>query len=138
MTNKEKKDILNNYREYVRQEKILNDAYTYTLQKAFPQSPNLDGMPHNQSTVDMSDYIARLYDLLDELQRVTDRKHTALHLITTEIEKMGNEREKTVLMLRYVAGYRFPRVAHEMEMSLRSVAGIHGNALAHFMERGQE
>lgn len=132
MTNKEKKDILNNYREYVRQEKILNDAYEYTLAKAFPGSPNLDGMPHGNSPVDLSDYVVKLYTLLDELRQISARKHEALHAITTAIEKMDDEREKTVLMLRYIGGYRFPRVAHEMGLSLRTVTGIHGSALAHF------
>lgn len=132
MTNGEKKKILMSYRRLSQQEKaIVEQIDELTLLK----SPRLDGMPRGSpDPSDLSEIVAKAGDIFDKWQKLLDKKYAALSVITDEIEKLPNETEKTLLMLRYINGKTFEQVAVEMGYSWRHTLRIHGQALAHFME----
>ena len=132
MENREKKRLLNSYRQLVKQEQVLKDALEYNRERYLAGSPKYDGMPHGHSQSDLSSYVAKAESLLDELQDVMTRKHETLRLILRSIEALPNETEKTVLMLRYIRGMTFEETAKEIGRSYRHVTRLHGSALAHF------
>ena len=132
MTNAEKKRILNSYRRLSQQEKaIVEQIDELTLLK----SPRLDGMPRGSpDPKDLSEIVALADGIFEKWQKLLDKKYAALSAITDEIEKLPNETEKTLLMLRYIKGMTFEQVAVEMGYSWRHTLRLHGQALAHFME----
>ena len=98
-------------------------------------SPSLDGMPHGASDPRGLDaFWVKAGALFEKWQTLLDKKYAALSVITDEIEKLPNETEKTLLMLRYINGKTFEQVAVEMGYSWRHTLRLHGQALAHFME----
>lgn len=132
MTNGEKKKILLSYKRLTQQEKAIREEIDeLTLLK----SPRPDGMPHGSPDPrGLEDVIARMDGIFTKWQKLLDKKYAALSHITDEIEKLPNETEKTLLMLRYIQGMTFEQCAVEMGYSWRHVLRIHGQALAHFME----
>jgi len=132
MTNNDKKRVLNSYRRIVQQERAIRDEIdSLTLL----HSPSLDGMPHGASDPRGLDaFWVKAGALFEKWQTLLDKKYAALSVITDEIEKLPNETEKTLLMLRYINGKTFEQVAVEMGYSWRHTLRLHGQALAHFME----
>ena len=132
MTNNEKKRVLNSYRRIVQQERAIRDEIdSLTLLK----SPRLDGMPHGSpDPKDLSEIVSLADRMFDRWQKLLTKKQAALSVITDALERMPNETEKTLLMLRYINGKTFEQVAVEMGYSWRHTLRLHGQALAHFME----
>lgn len=131
MTNSEKKNILRSYRRYKQSADALNAELSAL---ASPKSPNLDGMPHSGKQKDLSDIAIRIEKIFDRLQVVLDKQYEALDLIDSEIEKMPNQNERTLLTLHYIAGYNLKKTARKMSYSYDRACHIHGEALAHFMK----
>lgn len=136
MTNGEKKKILMSYRRLAQQDKaIIEQIDELTLL----HSPNLDGMPHGAADPRGLDaFWVKAGALFEKWQALLDKKYAALSVITDALEQMPNETEKTLLMLRYIKGMTFEQVAVEMGYSWRHTLRLHGQALAHFMEGGED
>lgn len=140
MENREKKRLLNSYRHLVRQEKILKDALIYNREMYLAGSPKYDGMPHGSTQKDLSEYVVKAESLSDELQMVMAEKHEKLREINRALDEMTNDKERTLLMMVYIGGYSWAKVAKEMAIidrrdhpySYRHVTRLHGSALAHF------
>lgn len=89
----------------------------------------LDGMPHAHSSIDLSDYAARL--------DAEERKHDALVIenlnvcqeIYDVIEQMDNETEKDVLTYRYICLFGWGTICEKIGKSQKQVKRIHCQGL---------
>ena len=72
------------------------------------------------------DWIER--DIIDELDVLTERRK----VICGQIEQMTDERYKTILHDRYVLCHKWERIAVDMDLDIRWVYRLHGEALKSF------
>lgn len=68
------------------------------------------------------------YDLL----KVIEEKNLICQILLLEIDKMEQEDEKNILLLKYINGYTWEQICEVMNYSLRQVYYIHNKALEHF------
>ena len=129
-----KKKYLRKYRESIAAENELNDQLNRLRDDfTFPKAQDLDGMPHGFSSVhDLSDYAARIDNLLLELSCLISSRIDLRKDIMHRIDSMDSEVEKTILMMRYISGKTFEQIAVTLNYSWRWVLTLHGNALDHF------
>lgn len=136
MTNREKKAVLRSYRMIDRQIKSYDDQINELT--ALIRAPEIDGMPRGSSAADpVAGYVEKREHLFRLIDEAIDEKAAALRRIRKEINKLSQQ-EETLLTLRYIDGFTFERVAEEMCYSWRHTLRLHGQALAHFMEGGEE
>lgn len=132
MTNSEKKKILWSYIRIKKQIKAEYDELDELV--TLIKSPNLDGMPSAPNPTDLSDFVVRKEAIFARISSNISRMEAALREINDALDRMTNENERTVLILRYKKGMTFEKVAEEMDYTWRHILNIHGNALSHFME----
>lgn len=129
-----KKEYLRSYRESIATEHELNSQINKLRSEyAFPKSQDLNGMPHGSGAErDLSDYAAKIDELLHELKCAIDERILLRREIMSRIESMNNETEKTILLMRYVSGKSFEQIAVTLSYTYRWILHLHGNALDHF------
>ena len=136
MTNREKKKILRSYRQIDRQIKSWYDQIDEII--VLLKSPQYDGMPHGSGTSDPTfELVQQKDELLHEIEEAIDKKAAALRRIREEISKLPTV-EESLLQFRYINGMTFEQVAEALEYSWRHTLRLHGQALAHFMEGGED
>lgn len=100
--NKAKKAYLNRYRWDVEKLKEIDDEIAACRLGALPGSPSFDGMPHGSaSNTDLSDYAAKIDELLMEFKRIREKALQDLKEISLAIEAMGDEYARSNILLRY-------------------------------------
>lgn len=130
--NQLKKDYLNGYRDAKRREKrLLEQIQQLRLDTMFPCLQG-DGMPRGSSQSDLSDYMSRYDDLMNELKRERLNAITEYTDIHRAIRKMKDEEEKEILERKYLMRQHWDKIAHELGMSRRSAIYKHGEALKNF------
>lgn len=130
--NEKKKEYLRRYHAAeLAEREIREEIDDLRMNKMFPALIQ-DGMPHESSCMDLSEYAAQLDELLTELKDQMEQRIRIRREITQRIEAMQDETEKTVLRLRYIHWLRWEQIAERMGYSLRNITKIHGKALAHF------
>lgn len=129
-----KKEYLRSYRESIATEHELNSQINKLRNEyAFPKSQDLNGMPHGSGAErDLSDYAAKIDELLHDLKKAIDYRILLRREIMTRIESMNNETEKAILMKRYISGLTFEKIAVDLHYTWRWVLHLHGEALEHF------
>lgn len=136
--NEEKKQYLNGYRNSKRKIELLTEQIgELRSQKKFP-SVNNDGMPHGNVHSDLSGYVARLDDLISQLEHEREMAVKQYKKIHDQIHTMQDGAEKEVLERRYLLGETWEKIVVQMNYNYRSVLKIHGRALKNFqiIERG--
>lgn len=130
--NEEKKRYLNGYLDCIRRERQLQEQIEeLRSQQMFP-SVNHDGMPQGNAHSDLSGYVARLDELISQLEReqaMAVRQYKEIH---DRIHQMQDWAEKEVLIRRYLMGKTWKQVAVEMDYNYRWVLRLHGRALRSF------
>ena len=96
-------------------------------------SKEIDGMPHGRGgDHDLSAFGAKYDELYQKLKRMYMRRMAIYEEIIDAIEAMPTgEAEKTVLRYRYIFGYKWEKIAVQMEYSYVWVCKLHGRALYH-------
>ena len=130
--NEKKKEYLNGYRDAKRREKrILEQIQQLRIDTMFPCLQG-DGMPRGSSQSDLSDYMSRYGELMDELEQEklnVIEEYTAIH---RAIRKMEDEEEKEILERKYLMRQRWDNIAEGLGISSRTAIRIHGSALKNF------
>lgn len=130
--NEKKKEYLNGYRDAKRREKrILEQIQQLRLDTMFPCLQG-DGMPRGSSQSDLSDYMSRYGELMDELKqegRNAIDEYTAIH---RAIRMMKDEEEKEILERKYLMRQTWERIAEELDCDRSTAIRKHGNALENF------
>ena len=130
--NEKKKEYLNGYKYAKRREKrILEQIQQLRLDAMFPCLQG-DGMPRGSSQSDLSDYMEKYEDLMEELK---EEKLTALEEmqeIRRQIGKLKDEDEKEVLERRYILIESWDTIAEKMGIDKSTATRKHGKALKNF------
>lgn len=130
--NEKKKEYLNGYRDAKRREKrILEQIQQLRLDTMFPCLQG-DGMPRGSSQSDLSDYMSRYGELMDELKQERLNAITEYTDIHRAIQKMKDEEEKEILERKYLMRQTWERIAEELGCDRRTAIRKHGNALKNF------
>lgn len=130
--NEKKKEYLNGYRDARRREKrILEQIQQLRLDTMFPCIQG-DGMPRGSSQSDLSDYMSRYGELMDELKQERLNAITEYTDIHRAIQKMKDEEEKEILERKYLMRQTWERIAEELGCDRRTAIRKHGNALKNF------
>lgn len=134
----DKKAFLRRYLDSRKKEKeLLDELNTLESQYIFP-SVNIDGMPHGSGGSDLSGFAAQYDDIFGKLIEQYEKGLTIRAEITDAIEAMdAPESYKVLLRYRYIMGFRFERIASEMDYSWRHTLRLHGAALNRFKMPGQ-
>lgn len=130
--NEKKKEYLNGYRDAKRREKrILEQIQQLRLDTMFPCLQG-DGMPRGSSQSDLSDYMSRYDDLMNELKQERLNAITEYTDIHRAIQKMRDEEKKEILERKYLMRQPWNTIAKELSISRRTAIRIHENALIDF------
>lgn len=130
--NEAKKVFLNAYQETKKAERRIEEQIR-ELQKnrLSPSSLPPNEMPRRNDISDLSDYVAKLDQLEQQLWDERKKKLLELERIQKTIEALPNEDEKNVLIYKYIKKQKWREIAATMGYAVRSVQYIHGNALTH-------
>ena len=130
--NEKKKEYLNGYRDAKRREKrILEQIQQLRLDTMFPCLHG-DGMPRGSSQSDLSDYMSRYDDLMNELKQERLNAITEYTDIHRAIRMMKDEEEKEILERKYLMRQTWERIAEELDCDRSTAIRKHGNALENF------
>lgn len=130
--NEIKKEYLNGYRRARQREKrILEQIQQLRMDKMFPCLQN-DGLPRGSRQTDMSDYAARLEELIEELKEERLKCAEEQEKIKKSILSVKNDEEQEVLEWRYLLNKSWEEIAKTMNYSRRYILKIHGRALKNF------
>jgi DNA-directed RNA polymerase specialized sigma24 family protein len=79
-------------------------------------------MPKQQNrTGDLSDYVARIDDLLQDWKAAQLRAIETMHEISSAINEVDHDQARRVLMLHFVDGYEYERIAEMVPCDLSTV-----------------
>ena len=79
-------------------------------------------MPKQQyRTGDLSDYVARIDDLIREWSEMQTRALELMHEISDSINAVDHDQARRVLMLHFVDGYSYKQIASMIPSSIDSV-----------------
>ena len=128
--NEQKKEYLRSYRAAVkREERILEDIQELRASKAFPAAISYDGMPKGSNQSDLSDYIAILDRMIENLKSERLEKVKRREQIEKSIKDIQDDNEREVLRLRYIDGKKWEEICIEMGYSWQWIHKIHSRAL---------
>lgn len=128
--NEKKKEYLRSYRKHgSRIKRIEAELEEIRLMKMNPSVRNGDGMPRGSSQQDLSEYVAQLESLEDQLYRKGVEQVTAYKEIEAAINKIEDENQRDVLFYRYIKGMDWWNICRNMGFSERQIHRIHGRAL---------
>lgn len=131
-SNEAKKEYLRSYQKAVRREQeILDEIQQLRMDKMFPSVVN-DGMPKGSEQRDLSDYVAKLDELIEKLKQERFEKIKRMDDILCHISLLRDEDEKRVLRLRYIKGLKWEEVAVNMDYKWAQMHRIHSRALKNF------
>lgn len=130
--NQQKKDYLNGYIGAKRREKrILEQIQQLRLDTMFP-CIQVSGMPRVSRQSDLSDYMSRHDELMEELRQERVNAITQYTNIHRAIKKIKDEEEKEILERKYLMRQTWETIADALGMSRRSAIYKHGEALKSF------
>lgn len=130
--NEKKKEYLNGYRDAKRREKrILEQIQQLRLDAMFPRLQG-DGMPRGSSQSDLSDYMERHEELMDDLKKERLEALKEQTEIREAINRLKDEDEIEVLTRKYILSQTWGKIAEELECDRRTAIRKHGNALKNF------
>lgn len=133
LTEKEKKKIyLNSYGEKHQAVKVLEEEIEKIRTNEMCPSITYKDMPSGNHKYDLSDYAAKLDELLNKLKKARYQRIETCTEIVNTIEMMENEKEKNVLRLRYICGKTWEEVSLSMGYEWAQIHRIHDKALNNF------
>ena len=130
--NELKKEYLNGY-EYARMraKRVAEQIQQLRLDTMFPCLQG-DGMPRGSNQSDLSDYIERYDELMEELKKEeldAVAQYTDIH---KAIKQMSDDEEKEILERKYLMRKTWEEIAKELGYSRITVIRKHGEALINF------
>lgn len=130
--NDKKKEYLLQYRKAERREQnILEEIQELRADKLFP-SVSMDGMPKGSGQADLSDFVALMDELIEELKGERLYKVKLRMEIERKIKRMDDTDEADMLRMRYLRGMKWGEIMTKIGYCRAQVNRIHGKALEHF------
>ncbi|MGL6201946.1 MAG: DUF1492 domain-containing protein [Lachnospiraceae bacterium] len=133
--NQKKKECLNGYKDAKRKvRRIEEQIQTLRMDKMFP-SIQYDDMPHGSNMTDLSNYAARVDELIAELGKEKLEAIRQYEKIYKDIGKLKDEREREVLTYKYIQELSWEDVCTAMNLGHTHTHRIHGSALKNFKSK---
>ena len=130
--NDKKRIFLSGYRSLVTQEELaLQRIQELRINKICPTVVN-DGMPHGNTTADLSGYAVLINELTEALKNIRERADTSRRNILKSIKKMENKDEQILLRLKYIQGLSMTESADMLGVSKRKSYDILNSAVENF------
>lgn len=130
--NEQKKEYLNGYKyARMRAKRVAEQIQQLRLDTMFPCLQG-DGMPRGSNQSDLSDYMERKDELMEELKKKELDAVDQYREIHKAIKRMRDEEEKEILERKYLMQKSWETIAKELGISRRTAIRIHGNALTNF------
>lgn len=130
--NELKKEYLNGYKyARMRAKRVAEQIQQLRLDTMFPCLQG-DGIPRGSNQSDLSDYMERHDELMEELKKEeldAIEQYTNIH---RAIEWMEDEEEKEILERKYLMRQTWDKIAKELGYSRITVIRKHGDALINF------
>ena len=127
--NEEKKEFLNKYLDACKKvERIQSEIDEIKLLKMYPSS-NTDGMPHGNDKGDLSDYIVKISEKEEKLEKFKNVKQIYFLEIMNQIDLIENDTENAVLFYKYIKGMSWEEIADTLGYSVRQIYRYHGSGL---------
>lgn len=130
MTSQEKKQYLSQYR-YIRDEiaDLLQDIEEWrTIAEKTTASYNAS--PSGVGSADkLTNVVAKIIEIKDKCAEHLERMEQIRQNIEKAIAAVDDVKLKRILRRRYIRGWSFPRIAHDIGYSERQVLRLHGAAL---------
>lgn len=130
--NERKKEELWKYRKHGGRIKRIEAEIEEIKEMKRNPSFKFDGMPKGNNESDLSDYIANLDEMEEELYQEGIEQIKEYNNIKAKINELEDENEKDVLFYRYIKKLDWWDIADKMGYSERWITEIHGRALKHF------
>lgn len=130
--NEMKKQYLNGYKyARMRAKRVAEQIQKLRLDTIFPRIQG-DGMPRGSNQSDLSDYMSRYDELMEELKR--ERldaviRYTDIH---KAIKRMQDDEEKEILERKYLMRQTWELIAERIGCDRSTAIRKHGNALKNF------
>ena len=113
---------LSKYREYL----ILLEITDVRTTQASARSPRIDGLPQGHGGhSDLSGYVARLGDIISDLERQAEETAQKLREVEAVIDVVGHPRQRMVLQARYIYWRTMEQVAEDIDISPRYAQILH-------------
>ncbi len=130
--NELKKEYLNGYKyARMRAKRVAEQIQQLRLDTMFPCLQG-DGMPRGSNQSDLSDYIERHDELMEELKKEELDAIEQYTNIRRAIEWMEDEEEKEILERKYLMRQTWDKIAKELGYSRITVIRKHEDALINF------
>ena len=110
------------------EERILEEIQVLRMDKMFPSTVN-DGMPKGSEQRDLSDYAAKLDELIQELKEERLERVKRLSDIEKSIRQLKNEDAQMIMRLRYIDGLKWEEVCVAINYEWAQMHRIHARAL---------
>lgn len=126
------KVFLRRYISMTRRVEALDRAINQAMERAFSVSITLKEVRVISTPAEhdpMASSICTAVDACEILYAEKAKAEAALQEIVCAINSLADERQKTVLTMRYISGYSFPEIAEKMHFSEPAIFVCHGRAL---------
>lgn len=121
------------YREYL----LLIEITDVRTTQAFARSPRIDGLPQGHGGhSDLSGYVARLGDIIADLERQADETQAQLREVEKVIETVADPVQRAVLQARYIYGRTSEQIADDLYYSVRYIQVLHRAGIDAILEAG--
>lgn len=132
MDNDAKKKYLNQYLVAKRKAALIQEQIEELRSSQTSPVGLGDGMPKGNMKSDLSGYMAKLDELLRELDAEREMQMIVYREIRQAINAMEDATEQEILIRRYTLGQSWEKIAVEMGYSYRHITRTHGMALKNF------
>lgn len=132
MDNDAKKKYLNQYLAAKRKAALILEQIEELRSSRTSPVGLSDGMPKGNMKSDLSGYMAKLDELLRELDAEREIQMVVYQEIRQAINAMEDTTEQEILIRRYTLGQSWEKIAVEMGYSYRHITRTHGMALKNF------
>ena len=125
------KTYLRRYRALVAQQESLQRAIDAAYARATNITPRVKEISVQASGAPdkVAEAVARIADETERLRDVKAKVDAALADVLTAINQVPDEMQRTVLLLRYVEGLEWKRVAEQIHYEAANTYILHGRAL---------
>lgn len=129
--NERKKEYLRRYRKAEEELERL-DVELRELRRITALKPmSYDGMPHGSGGAgDLSDFAVKADRLRKKIIKAGYQRIRVFKEIRDRIEALPDEKQKSVLIYRYIKGMGWEEIAVKMGYTYRHITRLHGEALS--------
>ena len=130
MTNREKKDVLNRYREIRTELDALHEERREWMDRATRITPAMNGMPGGGSERGaLENNAIKLVEIERDIDAQIRQGYAVIREIRAAINAVPDPTLRSLLRMHYINGLRFESIAERLHYSVRWTLRLHRRAL---------